>query len=80
MADQRTMIEGYLDELGLSAQGWHVVEPVYGDIKDQVWLQKVAPQVADVENARLNLSRKELENLPPDRIKEKILEALRKDL
>ena len=80
MADQRTTIEGYLDELDLSAQGWFVVEPVYGDIKDNVWLQKKAPQATAVENARLYLPRKELENLPPDQIKEKILDAIRKDL
>ena len=80
MADQRTMIEGYLDELSLSAQGWRVVDPAYGDFKDSVWLQKVAPLAADVENARLYLPRRDLEDLPPDQIKKRILGALRKDL
>ena len=80
MADQRTMIEGYLNELSLSAQGWHVVEPVYGDIKDNVWLQKDAQRAVDIENARLYLPKKDLEELPPDQIKKRILEALRKDL
>ncbi len=80
MADQRTMIEGYLDELSLSAQGWRVVVPAYGDIKDNVWLQKVAPLAAPRENARLYLPRRDLEDLPPDQIKKRILGALRKDL
>jgi len=80
MADQRAVIEDYLDELSLSAEGWRVVEPAYGDIKDNVWLQKDAPQAADVENARLYLPRRDLEDLPPDQIKKRILEALRKDL
>ena len=81
MPDQRTMIEGYLDELSLSAQGWHVVVPVYGDSKDNVWLQKddTLP-AADVENARLYLPKKDLEDFPPDQIKKRILDALRKDL
>ncbi len=80
MADQRTMIEGYLDELSLSAQGWRVVDPAYGDFKDSVWLQKVAPLAAGVENARFYLSRRDLEDLPPDQIKKRILGVLRKDL
>ncbi len=80
MADQRTMIEGYLDELSLSAQGWRVVDPAYGDFKDSVWLQKVAPLAAPRENARLYLPRRDLEDLPPNQIKKRILGALRKDL
>jgi len=80
MADQRAVIEGYLDELSLSAEGWRVVDPAYGDIKDNVWLQKDAPRAEDVENARLYLPRRDLEDFPPDQIKKRILEALRKDL
>ncbi|MCH7915628.1 MAG: hypothetical protein IH856_21775, partial [Deltaproteobacteria bacterium] len=77
MADQRAVIEGYLDELSLSAEGWRVVDPAYGDIKDNVWLQKDAPRAEDVENARLYLPRRDLEDFPPDQIKKRILEALR---
>ena len=80
MADQRTMIENYLTEMSLSAEGWRVVVPAYGDIKDNVWLKKDAPRAADVKNARLYLPRRDLEDFPPDQIKKRILEALRKDL
>ena len=80
MADQRAVIEGYLDELSLSAEGWRVVDPAYGYIKDNVGLQKDAPRAEDVENARLYLPRRDLEDFPPDQIKKRILEALRKDL
>ncbi len=34
--DQRTMIENYLTEMSLSAEGWRVVALAYGDIKDNV--------------------------------------------
>jgi len=78
--DQRTMVEEYLAEISLAAEGWRVVDPAYGDFKDSVWLQKVAPLAADVENARLYLPRRDLEDLPPDQIKKRILGALRKDL
>ncbi len=78
--DQRTMIENYLTEMSLSAEGWRVVVPAYGDFKDNVWLQKVAPLAAPRENARLYLPRRDLEDLPPNQIKKRILGALRKDL
>ncbi len=78
--DQRTMVEEYLAEISLAAEGWRVVDPAYGDFKDSVWLQKVAPLAADVENARLYLPRRDLEDLPPDQIKKRILGVLRKDL
>jgi len=51
-----------LTEMSLSAEGWRVVVPAYGDIKDNVWLQKDAPRAADVKNARLYLPRRDLED------------------
>ena len=80
MANQRKMIEDYLDELSLSAQGWIVVEPKYGDSINDVYLQKKAPLAADVLTARFYLPRKDLEDFSPDQIKKRILDGIRQDL
>jgi len=79
MPDQRKMIEDYLDELNLSAQGWIVVEPKPGDVVNDIWLQKKAPLAADVLTARIYLPRGDLEALPSDQIKKRIIEGTRQD-
>ena len=78
MADQRKMIEDYLIELSLTAEDWVVIKPVYGDVRDEVQLQKKALQAKDVKEVSLNLPMKDLEDLPPAQIKKRILDAISK--
>jgi len=76
MANQREMIEDYLNQLSLAAKDWIVVEPVYGDTINFICLQKKGPLAGDVLTAKIYLPRKDLEDLPPDQIKVKILNAI----
>jgi hypothetical protein len=73
--DQRTRIENILRKMSLAAKGWIVVEPNYGEVRDEVTLQKQADRAENVRTVRLNLSRKDLDDLSPTEIKKRILEA-----
>jgi hypothetical protein len=61
--------------MSLAAKGWIVVEPNYGEVRDEVTLQKQADRAENVRTVRLNLSRKDLDDLSPTEIKKRILEA-----
>ncbi len=61
--------------MSLAAKGWIVVEPNYGEGRDEVTLQKQADRAENVRTVRLNLSRKDLDDLSPTEIKKRILEA-----
>jgi len=74
MPDQREMIENYLDELRLTVKGWRVFKPAYGDILDIVQLQNEKEK----KEVILYLPRKDLEDLSPDSIKKRILDAISK--
>jgi hypothetical protein len=73
--DHRTRIENILRKMSLAAKGWIVVEPNYGEVRDEVTLQKQADRAENVRTVRLNLSRKDLDDLSPTEIKKRILEA-----
>lgn len=76
MENQKTIVERYLKEMGLASE-WYVVTPVYGDIKDEVVLQKDAPKAMDVKTVRVQLSYKNLQVLPPDKAKRRIADAIK---
>ena len=79
MEDQRTIAENLLSEIP-EAKGYHVVEPIPGDKKDYIKIQKNAPNARDVVTVKIPLSDKNFRDsgdYPRESLKNIISDAIK---
>ena len=70
MADQYEVVTRLLQTNGLA--DWHVVEPVSGDVRDYVWIQR-----ADANrDMYVSISRRDVDDLPDDELLKRIRPAI----
>lgn len=72
MADQYEVVTRLLQTNGLA--DWHVVEPVSGDVRDYVWIQR-----ADANrDMYVSISRRDVDDLPDEELLKRIHRAMGK--
>ena len=72
MADQYEVVTRLLQTNGLA--DWHVVEPLSGDVRDYVWIQR-----ADANrDMYVSISRQDVDDLPDEELLKRIRRAMGK--
>ena len=70
MADQYEVVTRLLQTNGLA--DWHVVEPLSGDVRDYVWIQR-----ADANrDMYVSISRQDVDDLPDEELLKRIRRAM----